>query len=49
MDLGFFVVGASVGLTIGLVCRYNNIRILPTYQEVDMGVLSKRHYYESQD
>jgi hypothetical protein len=48
MDVAFFVVGASIGLGVGLVCRRNNVKLLPNYRYVDMGVLGKNHYFDSQ-
>jgi hypothetical protein len=45
MDVALLVLGATIGLSTGLICRKNNIHILPTYRDMDMGVIGKRVYY----
>ena len=45
-DLAIFLVAATVGLAGGLVCRRNNIRVLPNYADVDMGAIGKNSYYK---
>jgi hypothetical protein len=46
MDVMIFMGAATVGLALGLTCRRNNIRLLPNYEKLDMGVLGKKYYNE---
>ena len=46
-DLGWFAVGITLGLAGGLVCRRNNIQILPKYYDADLGIIGKKHYEEA--
>jgi hypothetical protein len=48
MDLMIFIGAVTVGFAFGLSCRRNNIRVLPNYEEWDMGVFGKRRYFEKQ-
>jgi|688.fasta_scaffold1471189_1 hypothetical protein len=45
MDVALLVLGATIGLSAGLICRRNNIHILPTYRDMDMAVIGKKAYY----
>jgi hypothetical protein len=45
-DLAFFCGGAMVGFAVGLVCRKNNIKVLP--DSIDMGPFSHESHYKAQ-
>ena len=45
MDIGLLILGTTLGFTAGLICRRNNIKVLPTYLDMDMGALGKKQYY----
>jgi hypothetical protein len=49
MDVGIFVVGITLGVATGLICRRNNINLMPNYYNVDMGVLGKSYYNQTQE
>jgi hypothetical protein len=42
MDIAIFTVGAAIGLGAGLVCRRNNMLLIPTYYRFDAGSLGKK-------
>lgn len=48
MDVALFVIGASIGVTAGLICRRNDIHVFQNYYFMDMGAIGKRSYYEKQ-
>ena len=41
MDLGLFFGGVVLGFGSGLICKRNNIKVLP--QTLDIGVLGQAH------
>lgn len=45
-DVALFVLTASIGFGIGLVCRRNHIRVLPKYYDTDIAVVGKQTYYK---
>lgn len=45
MDIGFFLVGATIGTAIGLVLRRNKVELIKSYYDSDMGSIGKKQYY----
>lgn len=48
MDIGFFLVGATIGTAVGLVLRRNKVHYIKSYYESDMGAIGKKNYYEKE-
>lgn len=45
MDIAFFGVGLTLGISIGLVNRRNGSRLFTSYSEWDMGPVGKQTFY----
>lgn len=47
MDIVYMGVGLLVGCGAGLICRRNQLKLIPSYYDMDLGVIGKKQYYEN--